>query len=92
VNEDGSARGPSTAVDLAGESGEERVGAARRRGLRSRVTPFVVFAAAFVFLIGAAVAVGLAQFRSGSAAPWTSIGCSAAAVLLSAVAIFMPRR
>ena len=92
MNEDGSARGPSTAVDLAADSDEERVDVASGSGSRSRLTPVVVFAAAFVLLIGAAVAVGLAQFRSGSAAPWVSIGCSAAAVLLSAVAIFMPRR
>jgi hypothetical protein len=40
-----------------------------------------VFAAAFMFLIGAAAAVIIAQFTGSRVAPWLSIGYSAAAVL-----------
>jgi hypothetical protein len=48
-----------------------------------------VFVAAFLLLLGAAAAVGMAQFWSGNMAPWLSIGYSAGAIVLTFVALLM---
>jgi hypothetical protein len=46
-----------------------------------------VFAAAFMFLLGATAAVAIAQFTASRVAPWLSMGYSAAAVLCTVVAL-----
>jgi hypothetical protein len=57
-----------------------------------RVTPFGVFVAAFIFLVGAVVAMAIAQFGAKPLAPWISIGYSAGAVVCTVVALVMKRR
>ncbi|MGH2572696.1 MAG: hypothetical protein ACRDGU_04315 [Actinomycetota bacterium] len=56
------------------------------------ITPMGVFAAAFMFLMGAAVAVGMGQFTASRLAPWLSIGYSAAAVVCTVAALLRGRR
>jgi hypothetical protein len=51
------------------------------------LSPLGVFAAAFMFLLGATAAVAIAQFTASRVAPWLSIGYSAAAVLCTVVAV-----
>jgi hypothetical protein len=51
-----------------------------------------VFAAAFMFLMGAAVAVAMGQFTASRLAPWLSMGYSASAVVCTIVALLRGRR
>lgn len=65
-----------------------------RAGPAFRLTPFRLYAAAFVLFLGATLAVAVGQFSAGSkVAPLTSIVLSAGAVVLTIVAMVMrPRR
>ena len=65
------------------------VSATRRPAFR--VTALGMFGAAFLFLLGAAVAIVLAQFFPGYRAPVLSIVYSAAAVLCAVAALSLRR-
>jgi hypothetical protein len=60
---------------------------ARPRRSPFAVTPLGAFAAAFMFVMGAATAVAMGQFTASRLAPWLSIGYSAAAVACTMVAL-----
>ena len=51
-----------------------------------------LFAASVLFLLGATLAVFLAQTEADPLAPWISIGYSAGAVICACAAILMGRR
>jgi len=57
-----------------------------------RVTPFGVFVGAFLLLLGAVVAIAIAQFWAKPLATWISICYSGGAVLCTVVAIVMRPR
>jgi predicted membrane channel-forming protein YqfA (hemolysin III family) len=58
-----------------------------------RVTPFGVFVGAFLLLLGAVVAIAIAQFWAKPLATWISISYSVGAVLCTLAAVAMhPRR
>jgi uncharacterized membrane protein YeaQ/YmgE (transglycosylase-associated protein family) len=59
---------------------------------RIDVTPHGMFAAAFLFLLGAATAVALAQFFTTPVAPWISTGYSLGAVVCAIVALSLRSR
>ncbi len=70
------------------DAGAHRRGETGRRG----VTSFGLFWLAFLSLVGSVVAIAFAQFRVSHPAPWISMGLSAAAVVLSAVAVLVRHR
>lgn len=57
----------------------------------SRLTPFGLFVTAFISLLVAAAAVGVAQFYPGAAAPLLSIGFSVAAAVCTLLALLLDR-
>jgi hypothetical protein len=58
-----------------------------------RASSFAIFIVAFLALAGAAAAAAWGQFKPGTTAPMVSIALSAAAVLLTLVALWLrPRR
>jgi hypothetical protein len=69
-------------------------GRGRGRGRGAvRASSFAIFVVAFLALAGAAVAAAWGQFKPGTTAPMVSIALSAAAVLLTLVALWLrPKR
>ncbi|HCO03272.1 MAG TPA: hypothetical protein DIT48_07925 [Actinobacteria bacterium] len=59
---------------------------------RIDLSPLGMFAAAFLFLLGAATAVALAQFFTSPIAPWISTGYSLGAVVCAIVALSLRTR
>jgi len=57
-----------------------------------RVTPFGVFVGAFLLLLGAVVAIAIAQFWARPLATWISICYSGGAVLCTVAAVAMRPR
>ena len=59
---------------------------------RRRITSFVAIVAAFVLLLAAAGTVMFAQLAANGRAPWVSTGLSAAAFLVTILALALRRR
>lgn len=57
-----------------------------------QVTPRGVFAAAFLFLLGAAAAATLSHFTASGVAPWLAVGYSGGAVGCTIAALLMRDR
>jgi hypothetical protein len=54
-----------------------------------RITSMSLYVVAFLLLLGAATAVGVAQFTASTKAPWVSVGLSGAAVAFTMAAIMV---
>jgi hypothetical protein len=52
-----------------------------------KLSPFLLLVAAFILLIAAGGAVGVAQIKASRDFAWASVGLSAASVVLTAVAL-----
>ncbi len=57
-----------------------------------RITPRGVFAAGFLFLLGAAAAATLSHFTASGVAPWLAVGYSGGAVGCTVAAVLMADR
>lgn len=77
---------------LSGGPVARRPAAEPRRRRRLERTPGTVFAAAFVFLLGALAATYFAQFRSSDLAAWCAIGLSILAIATTIAALRRPRQ
>jgi hypothetical protein len=74
------------------EPAEAQLPGRRRRSRRTlRVSSFGILAVAFVLLMGAALAATWGQLKPGKTAPVVSMALSAAAVLLTALAVWLRR-
>jgi hypothetical protein len=72
------------------EPAEAQLPVRRRRSRRTlRVSSFGILAVAFVLLMGAAAAAIWGQLKAGKTAPVVSMTLSAAAVVLTALAIWL---
>jgi hypothetical protein len=59
---------------------------------RIRATPRGVFAAGFLFLLGAAAAATLSHFTASGVAPWLAVGYAGGAVVCTIAALLMRDR